>query len=54
MIWSGVAGENLPTGTCFAPSVQTAEFGVPQMRDNWTYFHDPQLNADPLHHYAFL
>ncbi len=54
VIWSGVAGENLPTGACFAPSVQTADFGVPQMRDNWTYFLDPQINDDPLYHYVFL
>jgi hypothetical protein len=54
VIWSGAAGENLPTGICFAPSVQTGEFGVPQMFDNWTYFHDPTANADPLYHYAFL
>lgn len=54
VIWSGVAGENLPTGACFAPSVQTADFGVPQMRENWTFFADPQVNADPAYHYVFL
>ncbi len=54
VIWSGVAGENLPTGACFAPSVQIADFGVPVMRENWTYFADPQLNGDPAYHYVFL
>lgn len=54
VVYSGMAGENLPTGTCFAPSVQTGQFGVPQIADNWTFFTDPRRNEEPLHHYAFL
>jgi hypothetical protein len=54
VIWSGVAGENLPTGVCIAPSVQIGAFGLPQMWDNWTFFSDPQINADPSYHYVFL
>ncbi len=54
MIWSGAAGPNLPTGLALGLSVQSATFGEPTVRENWTWFSDPQLNADPLHHFGFL
>jgi hypothetical protein len=51
---NGVAGELIPTGTAVAASVQTGDYGVPDIRDNWTWYSDPDLNAEPLHHYSFL
>lgn len=54
LIWSGASGANLPTGLAMGLSVQTATFGEPLVRENWTWLSDPQLNADPLHHFGFL
>ena len=54
MVWSGVAGVNLPTGLAFGLSVQAATYGEPMVRENWTWFSDPALNADALHHFGFL
>ncbi len=54
VVWVGVAGPNLPTGIAFGLSVQSATYGVPTVRDNWTWHGDPVLNDDPLYHYVFL
>jgi len=54
VIWTSEAGVNLPTGLAFGLSVQIGSFGMPQVRDNWTWFSDPQINAEALHHYCFL
>ncbi len=54
VVWSGVAGPNLPTGIAFGLSVQIGVYGFPDVRENWTWHHDPDLNADPLYHYVFL
>lgn len=54
LIWTGILGENLPTGLAFGLSVQTGSYGLPEVRDNWTWFSDPAANADPLHHFGFL
>jgi len=54
ILWSGKAGEHLPTGLAFGLSIQIAQYGFPEVRDNWTWFTDPQQNADPLHHFCFL
>ncbi len=54
LIWSGVGGTNLPTGLAMGLSIQGATFGDPTVRENWTWFSDPHLNADPLHHFGFL
>nr|MEE4266600.1 hypothetical protein [Candidatus Krumholzibacteria bacterium] len=51
---NGVAGDLIPTGTAIAASVQTGDYGLPDVRDNWTYYGDPDLNPIPLHHYSFL
>ena len=40
--------------SAIAASVQTGDYGVPDVRDNWTYYGDPDLNPIPLHHYSFL
>lgn len=53
-IWAGIAGTNLPTGLAFALSVQTGAFGLPVVRENWTWHADPRANADQLHHFGFL
>ena len=44
----------IPTGTAIAASVQTGDYGVPDVRENWTYYGDPDLNPIPLHHFSFL
>lgn len=54
MIWTGITGNNLPTGLAFGLSVQTGAFGLPDVRDNWTYHSDPRTNEDPLRHFGFL
>lgn len=54
VVWSGVAGPNLPTGIAFGLSVQTGMYGFPDVRENWTYHSDPDLNGDLLYHYVFL
>lgn len=51
---TGIAGTLLPTGTSIAMSVQTGDYGVPDVRDNWTFFGNPDLNGYPLHHFSFL
>lgn len=54
VVWSGLAGPNLPTGIAFGLSVQTGTYGLPTVQDNWTWFSDPHLNDDLLHHYGFF
>lgn len=54
LIWTGILAENLPTGLAFGLSVQTGFYGEPTVRDNWTWFSDPVVNAEPLHHFARL
>ncbi len=51
---TGIAGTLIPTGTAVAASVQTGDYGLPIVRDNWTYFSDPAENSTPLHHFSFL
>ena len=54
LIWTGITGNNLPTGLSFGLSVQTGAFGLPGVHDNWTYHTDPRTNEDPLRHFGFL
>jgi hypothetical protein len=54
VVWSGVAGPNLPTGIAFGLSVQSGTYGFPDVRENWTFHTDPLLNQDLLYHYVFL
>ncbi len=54
LIWTGYLGNLLPTGLAFGLSVQTGSYGVPVVRDNWTWFSDPVVDDDPLHHFGFL
>lgn len=54
VVWSGVAGPNLPTGIAVGLSVQSGTYGTPWVADNWTWHSDPVLNDDPLYHYVFL
>ena len=44
----------LPTGSSFAPSVQTGFYGTPTIRENWTWHEDPRTNADSLAHFVLL
>lgn len=48
---TGIASEWLPTGACFSPAIAVS-MGL--MRENWTWFSDPELNADPLYHFMLL
>lgn len=54
MAWNGEIGSLMPTGLAFGLSVQTMTFGFPDIRENWTYFTDPVVNAEDLHHFGFL
>ncbi|MCB1151765.1 hypothetical protein KDK88_09455 [bacterium] len=54
LIWTGILAENLPTGLAFGLSVQAGFYGTPVVRENWTWFSDPAVNAEPLHHFGFL
>lgn len=51
---NGMAGELIPTGTSIAASVQIADYGLPVLIENWTYYSDPVLNQVALHHFSFL
>ncbi len=51
---TGYPGDLIPTGTAISGSVQVGDYGVPTVRENWTWFSDPLANAEPLHHYSFL
>lgn len=51
---TGIPGTLLPTGTAVAMSVQTGDYGLPEVRENWTFFGNPDLNGFPLHHFSFL
>ncbi len=48
---TGIASEWLPTGACFSPAIAVS-MGL--MRENWTWFSNPELNADPLYHFMLL
>jgi hypothetical protein len=54
MIWNGEFGSLLPTGLAFGLSVQVQTYGFPEVLENWTYFTDPWLNSEALHHFGFL
>ena len=51
---NGFPAELIPTGTAISGSVQMADYGVPDIRDNWTWFSEPRDNDIPLHHFSFL
>ena len=51
---NGVAGTLIPTGTAIAASAQTGDYGLPDIRENWTWFTNPELNQEALHHFSFL
>ncbi len=50
----GAPHEWLPTGTCIAFSVQAGQYGVPQIRENWSFHTDPERNDLLLAHYSIL
>lgn len=51
---TGLFGDLIPTGTAIAASVQTGSYGLPDVRENWTFFSSSAINAVPLHHFSFL
>jgi hypothetical protein len=54
MYLSGISSDWLPTGGGFALSVLPSWPGGPEVNDNWTYYTDPETNADPLRHFSLL
>ncbi len=51
---NGMVGTLMPTGTAVAASVQMGSYGVPDLRDNWTFFSMTDENDVQLHHFSFL
>jgi hypothetical protein len=50
----GSSNDWLPTGSSFAPSVQSGYYGTPVIRDNWSWHSDPGANTDSLRHFVLL
>jgi hypothetical protein len=51
---TGISNDWLPTGSNYAPSVQTGFYGEPTIRENWSYHSDPVANRDIRRHFVFL
>lgn len=51
---TGFHTEWLPTGTAISASAVTGSYGVPTVRQNWTFHSNPAANGKPLTHYSFL
>jgi hypothetical protein len=51
---TGYSGEWLPTGTNISFSIQAGQYGVPDIRHNWTYHYDEDTNLDLLAHFSLL
>jgi hypothetical protein len=54
LVWSGITGENLPTGLAFGLTVQVGTYGLADVQDNWTWFSDPVRNEELLNHFCLL
>lgn len=50
----GSSNDWLPTGSSFAPSIQTGYYGTPVIRDNWSWHSNPAANVDSLRHFVLL
>jgi len=50
----GAPNEWLPTGTNISASVQAGFYGVPVIRENWSWHSDPATNSTPLSHFSYL
>jgi hypothetical protein len=50
----GAPLEWLPTGTNISASGQFGYYGVPVIRENWSWHSDPAINATPLAHFSYL
>lgn len=51
---TGLPGPLMPTGTAIGMSVQTGDYGWANVHHNWTYFSNPEWNAEEFHHYSYL
>jgi len=51
---NGMFGTLIPTGTAVAASVQSGDYGFPDIRENWTFFPNPDINDNPIRHFSFL
>jgi len=51
---TGLPGDLIPTGTAISGSVQVGDYGLPTVRENWTWYSDSIANGEPLHHFSFL
>ncbi|MHC4942533.1 MAG: hypothetical protein ACYTG7_05875 [Planctomycetota bacterium] len=54
MYLNGNKNDWLPTGASIVFSGIIGTFGVPVVKDNWSYHTDPDVNADPLRHFTLL
>ncbi|MDY6915263.1 MAG: hypothetical protein SVM86_02965, partial [Candidatus Cloacimonadota bacterium] len=54
LAYNGQIAEWLPTGNCIAISVVKEWYGVPNIKENWTFFEDEEENSDTLRHYVAL
>jgi hypothetical protein len=50
----GAPNDWLPTGTNISASGQFGFYGVPVIRDNWSWHSDPLMNSTPLAHFSYL
>jgi hypothetical protein len=53
-IYNSAIAENIPTGTSFGMSANYGLYGFPNIMDNWSFFTDPRLNEQPIHHFSLL
>jgi hypothetical protein len=51
---NGLPSDWIPTGTSYSGSLQTGFFGIPVIQNNWSYFSDPHMNDEDLHHFSML
>jgi hypothetical protein len=51
---TGAPSDWIPTGTNISMSGQFGFYGVPVVRENWTWHSDPLLNGTALAHFSFL
>jgi hypothetical protein len=54
MYLTGIKNDWLPTGASIVFSGIGGTFGIPVVRENWSYHTDPDVNADLMRHFALL
>jgi len=51
---SGCSSDWLPTGINYAPSGQFGFYGVPEVKENFSYFEDIHENMENINHFTYL